>query len=342
MGARQLSVDNLVIRVLVADSTRIHSQLLADAIRKPREVDVVASVASSQELLAAVGQMPDGVVLVSPSLDQDPFRGFEIVRELRISRPEIRAIMLLDSCERESVVEAFRAGARGVFSKNDSQKHLAKCIRCVYHGQIWATAQELAFAIDALASTPHVRAVNSKGLNLLSRREMDVVQCLSEGLTNREIGKQLGLSRHTVKNYLLRIFDKLGASNRMELLFLTLSQPPAASDDNEDIADPREKDASESNFEIGLALQSEQSAEPPRDPVSAYMWCLVAEHKNQAVAERIAAFKVGLEDSLSPQHLAEASRRASQFLSSETSTSPRVGAMESVSPPKKLTHASSR
>jgi two-component system response regulator DevR len=63
---------------------------------------------------------------------------------------------------------------------------------------------------------------------LLSSRERQVVHYLAEGLTNREIGVQLGLSRHTIKNYLLKIFDKLGVSNRVELLFLTLSHPSPA------------------------------------------------------------------------------------------------------------------
>jgi DNA-binding CsgD family transcriptional regulator len=67
--------------------------------------------------------------------------------------------------------------------------------------------------------------MNAGGLNLLSPRELQVVHYLAEGLTNREIGERLGLSRHTVKNYLLKIFDKLGVSNRVELVFLKLSQP---------------------------------------------------------------------------------------------------------------------
>ncbi len=83
------------------------------------------------------------------------------------------------------------------------------------------------FALEALSSAPTIRATNAGGLNLLSRRELEVVHYLAEGLTNREIGARLGLSRHTIKNYLLKIFDKLGVSNRVELLFLTLSQPAA-------------------------------------------------------------------------------------------------------------------
>jgi len=66
--------------------------------------------------------------------------------------------------------------------------------------------------------------VNGNGLSLLSRREMEVVRCLAEGLTNREIAERLQLSQHTIKNYLFRVFDKLGVSSRVELLFMTLNQ----------------------------------------------------------------------------------------------------------------------
>jgi DNA-binding CsgD family transcriptional regulator len=98
----------------------------------------------------------------------------------------------------------------------------------VHDGQVWASSSEVKFALEALSSAPTIRAINAAGSNLLSRREMQVVHYLAEGLTNREIGERLGLSRHTIKNYLLKIFDKLGVSNRVELLFLTLSKPPRA------------------------------------------------------------------------------------------------------------------
>jgi DNA-binding CsgD family transcriptional regulator len=78
--------------------------------------------------------------------------------------------------------------------------------------------------VEALASSPVVRAVDANGLSLLSKREMDVVRSLAEGLTNREIAERLGLSQHTIKNYLFRVYDKLGVSSRLELLFMTLTQ----------------------------------------------------------------------------------------------------------------------
>jgi DNA-binding CsgD family transcriptional regulator len=112
----------------------------------------------------------------------------------------------------------------GVFSRQESLDQLCKCIRCVHHGQIWATSREMSLALDALASAPVLQAVDRNGLNLLSKRETEIVQSVAEGLTNREIAERLGLSRHTIKNSLFRIFDKLGVSSRLELLLMTLSR----------------------------------------------------------------------------------------------------------------------
>ena len=212
------------IRVLVADDTRIHTQLLADALRRDLQLEVISPPPQSRDLVAAVKLHRVNVVVLSSNLDEEPLRGFELLRELRASNPDIFAIMLLDSSKKESVLQAFRAGARGIFSRHDSVETLSKCIRSVYEGQIWANSQQLSFAVEALATSPVVRAVDANGLSLLSKREMDVVRSLAEGLTNREIAERLGLSQHTIKNYLFRVYDKLGVSSRLELLFMTLTQ----------------------------------------------------------------------------------------------------------------------
>lgn len=212
------------IRVLVADDTRIHTQLLADALRRDPQLEVISPPAQSRDLVAAVKLHRVNVVVLSSNLDEEPLRGFELLRELRASNPDMFAIMLLDSSKKESVLQAFRAGARGIFSRHDSVETLSKCIRSVYEGQIWANSEQLSFAVEALAASPVVRAVDSNGLSLLSKRELDVVRSLAEGLTNREIAERLGLSQHTIKNYLFRVYDKLGVSSRLELLFMTLTQ----------------------------------------------------------------------------------------------------------------------
>ncbi len=215
------------IRVLVADDTRIHTQLLADALRRDPQLEVVSLPPRSRDLIESVRLHKVGIVLLSSNLDEEPLRGFELLRQLRASDANVPAIMLLESSKRESVLQAFRAGARGIFSRHDSLETLSKCIRSVYQGQIWANSEQLSFAVEALASSPEVRAVDSNGLSLLSKREMDVVRSLAEGLTNREIAERLGLSQHTIKNYLFRVYDKLGVSSRLELLFMTLTQTGA-------------------------------------------------------------------------------------------------------------------
>ena len=82
---------------------------------------------------------------------------------------------------------------------------------------------ELHFLIEALAEFAPVRMVNASGTVVLSKREHDVVACVVRGLTNREIAQALKLTEHTVKNYLFRIFDKLGVSSRVELALYALS-----------------------------------------------------------------------------------------------------------------------
>jgi two-component system nitrate/nitrite response regulator NarL len=198
--------------------------LLADALRRDVQLEVISPPTHFREMAAVVKLHHVNVVVLSSNLEEEPLRGFELLRELRASSPDIRAIMLLDSSKRETVLHAFRAGARGIFSRHDSMETLSKCIRSVYQGQIWANSEQLSFAVEALAASPMVRAVDANGLSLLSKREMDVVRSLAEGLTNREIAERLGLSQHTIKNYLFRVYDKLGVSSRLELLFMTLTQ----------------------------------------------------------------------------------------------------------------------
>jgi two-component system, NarL family, nitrate/nitrite response regulator NarL len=305
------------IRVAVADNSRIHSQLLAESLERNRDLEIVAAVSSSQELITTVTREPVDLVLVSARLDESSSGTHELIRQLRELRPNLRAVLLLESAKPESIVDAFRAGAKGVFSKLESHKNLAKCIRCVHEGQIWANRKDLVFALDALAATPAIHAVDSNGINLLSKRETEVVQCVAEGLTNGEIGERLGLSKHTIKNYLLRIFDKVGVSNRMELLFFTLSQPPGPSSatqtpaTNTVPAKPAVSADDDSPLaRLKLAEHYSVGNSIPRDQVSAYMWCLLAEQSNLNIGCQIETMKRALSVNMRPEQIIEAEHRA--------------------------------
>jgi DNA-binding NarL/FixJ family response regulator len=144
--------------------------------------------------------------------------GFDLIRQVRAACPDTRVVLLMDTSKRSAVVKAFRSGARGIFSRTESPKALAKCISSVHQGQIWANSAELRFLLEALCESEPMRVVDAGGEALLSKREQDVVRCVAEGMSNREIADRLKLTEHTVKNYLFRIFDKLGVSSRVEVV----------------------------------------------------------------------------------------------------------------------------
>jgi DNA-binding NarL/FixJ family response regulator len=212
-----------VIRVLAADATRMNSQLLASALERDKRFEVLDLVPDARGIISAVVNEKPAVVVISAELGDDKRKGFDVARELHALRVETRVVMLLDASERSQVVEAFRAGARGVFSRSESLTSLARCIQCVSEGQIWANSKELRYLLEALGEALPLRVIDARGAALLSKRELEVVRCVAEGLSNREIAQRLGLTEHTVKNYLFRIFDKLGVSKRVEVVLYAYS-----------------------------------------------------------------------------------------------------------------------
>jgi DNA-binding NarL/FixJ family response regulator len=308
------------IRVLVADNSRFHTQLLVGVLRQDSDFQVVSSDLNLASLIAASISQKTHVFILSAFADEDAQRGFRILEELRVTNPNARAVILLDSSKPQSVLEAFRAGARGVFDHQESSDMLSQCIREVHAGQVWLNNEQVALVLDALAAAPKVRAVGPNGMNLLSKREADVVRCLAEGLTNREIADRLGLSQHTIKNYLFRIFDKLGVSNRIELMFMTVSQgaaPPLLPD--------LLKDPAGDYDEATLALcekAAEQGALAPQlllarvswtgsvrdsDVIQAYKWYCVA-------LDQLTRTKNNVKTAMNPTQLAEAEGRVRELL----------------------------
>ncbi|MFY9908287.1 MAG: LuxR C-terminal-related transcriptional regulator [Candidatus Sulfotelmatobacter sp.] len=310
------------IRVLVADSSRIYTRLLADELTRDPLLEVIPFESDVSDLVASAIRDDIDVLVISSTLDEQPSRGLELLRELRAQHPKTRAVLLPDSSKEEAILQAFQAGARGIFGRNEPMEQLCKCVRCVYQGQIWASSRDLGLALDALANLPTVRAVNANGMSLLSERELQVVQCLAEGLTNREIAKRLQLSQHTVKNYFFKIFDKLGVSSRVELLFMSLSHAATEQTSRPQRAKDEPKDGN-FRYESDLLMKSAEAGVPaaqlalaqvylnrrsdPQDVVNAYMWYLIA--IESAMQARGFITKM-----LTVEQIEEARRKASTWL----------------------------
>lgn len=227
------------IRVLAADSTSMNTQLLVEALARDGQFDMSGSAPKPAEVLSWAKREQPHIALISARQGDNGTAGFLLCREICSNSPATRVILLLDSPERTPVIEAFRSGARGVFCRTESLKQLAKCILCVHEGQVWASSDELHYLLEAVAEPAPMRIGSIAGNALLSARELDVVHCVAEGLTNREIAQRLTLREHTVKNYLFRIFDKLGVSSRVEVVLYALSG--GSSPRQSSVASPRKE-----------------------------------------------------------------------------------------------------
>ena len=207
------------IGVLVADSNHMQSHLLASALRRRPEFDVNWCESKNSAIQDAIQDKPIDVVLMNAK------NGLTSVRSLHLSHPKVAKILLLETSDRNTVVDAFRAGVRGLFCFSDSPfRMLCKCIQCVHQGQFWLSNEQLEYLVETVTHVPSLRVINSNGRKLLTPREEQVVALVADGLSNRHVARELGLSEHTVKKYLFRIFDKVGVSSRVELVLYAVTR----------------------------------------------------------------------------------------------------------------------
>jgi two-component system nitrate/nitrite response regulator NarL len=215
------------VTVFIGDDTPMGCELIATALRRSRyRLTVVGSATNSAGIRDGLRQNESNVAIISARLKERATAGFSVTREVRTSHPDTSVIMMVDSIERLLVLEAVRAGAIGIFSREERLELLCKCVHVVSQGQVWAGNKELRFIIDSVAqgSAQSTDPPASKRPNSLTTREADLVTLVAAGLTNRDISRQLNLSEHTVRNYLFRIFNKVGTSNRVELALYALSR----------------------------------------------------------------------------------------------------------------------
>jgi DNA-binding NarL/FixJ family response regulator len=215
--------------VLVTEASKMYCDLLSMAfLAVPDRFHVVATAFTTADILAHVREHRPSVAIISDNLADGPLSGLRILPEVRKANPETRILLAMSSSDRELVIEAFRFGADGVFCRNSPFDMLCKSVDALAKGQIWANSKELRYVMEEFMRAPKQRKVDPTVENRMTKREGDVVRLAIEGLSNREIAAQLGLTEHTVKNYLFRVFDKLGVSNRVELVLSCLRQEETA------------------------------------------------------------------------------------------------------------------
>ena len=214
------------IRIVIASANLMTSRLLAQVLERQPDFQVIALVGDNASLLVSLQSVKPDVALISIHLQDGPFSGLARLQDISHQLPDLPWILLFDRMESQLVIDAFRAGARGVFCCLESEtKLLCKCIRRVVEGQIWADATQMRRIVEALSSgSSGPASARAQTLSLLTAREETVVRLVAQGLSNREIAQHLGLSEHTVKNNVFHIFEKLGFSNRVELVLYAIAK----------------------------------------------------------------------------------------------------------------------
>jgi len=204
-------------RVLIVDRDSMSSDLLANALVRGSRCE--AAAIHSADLLHALANSEVDLVVIGAELNTQTGNGLDLAHTVSCAHPDACIVVLLNYTTHEAVISAFRAGARGVFSRQQPIAEFLDCVEHVRKGFIWAGRGETNILLEAFRNIPAPNLATAPDSPTLTARELQVVQCAAKGKTNKIIAAELGLSEHTVKNYLFRAFDKLGVSSRVELLF---------------------------------------------------------------------------------------------------------------------------
>jgi DNA-binding NarL/FixJ family response regulator len=212
------------IPVLIADSNRMQAQLLISALRRRSEFRISTCPVDAASILQSVASTPVKVFVLALNHSADTAKQMAALRRVHLSHPTVAKVLLVESYDRDLVVNAFRSGARGIFCISNSYfRLLCRCIQRIADGQVWANTEQMRYLLDLISEVPSLRVLNSHGRQMLTPREEQVVALVAEGLSNRDTARELKLSEHTVKKYLFRIFDKLGISSRVELVLYAVN-----------------------------------------------------------------------------------------------------------------------
>jgi len=206
------------IRVILADSQAIYRVGIRKVFALEDDVRVVAQADTIENLHAAVQRYPTDVVLLEGGMLTGTANA---IPELLRLAPNIKIIVQASSADENHTVELYGRGVRGIISRAISPDLLVKCVRKIAGGETWIDNQSVNLVIEAYRSQA-AALVSPRTQPRLSPKEMAIITCITQGKRNKEIAYQLGTTEQVIKNYLRKIYDKLGVSDRLELALYCL------------------------------------------------------------------------------------------------------------------------
>jgi len=200
------------MRVMLVDDHALVRSAIRQALEAP-DIEVVGEASNAEEALEMAPRLRPDLVLLD--IDLPGITGLEAVRELAPRLPDTRVVMLTVSTDRRDLLDAVRHGAAGYLTKDLTGEALLRAVRGIRRGDLPMSRVHAALVVDHLARGARggVPAADDVG-GLLSSREQEVLRLLAEGMTDREIGAALFVSRRTVTSHVSSILAKLGAPSR--------------------------------------------------------------------------------------------------------------------------------
>jgi DNA-binding NarL/FixJ family response regulator len=226
-GRREFSAQD-PIRVFLLDDHEVVRRGVHDMLDAEPDIDVVGDAGTVEQALARGPALrPDVAVLDVRLPDGD---GIGVCRELRSRMPALACLMLTSFDDDDALLDAIMAGASGYVLKQIKGGDLVSAVRTVASGQSMLDPATTARLMTSLRRDDASSAPENKVLAALSPRELDVLELIGEGLTNRQIGQRLYLSEKTVKNHISRLLAKLGVERRIQAAVLASKarRPPGA------------------------------------------------------------------------------------------------------------------
>jgi two-component system nitrate/nitrite response regulator NarL len=213
-------------RILIADDHPVFRQGLISVFRNESEFTVVGQAGDGQEALKLIGELQPDILLLDLMMPR--MTGLETLRELWNSPNPVRTILLTASIAKEQIVQALQLGARGIVLKEAPTEILFESIRSVLSGKFWVGENSVTDLVELLHTYLPPSGGTDAGKDAkknfgLTARELDVVEAIVSGFTNKEIAGKYSISEQTVKHHLRNIFDKVGVSNRLELALFAIN-----------------------------------------------------------------------------------------------------------------------
>lgn len=206
------------IRIILADSQAIYRVGIRKIFAIEDDLRVVAQADTLENLHAAIERYPTDIVLLEGSLLAGTANA---IPELIKIAPDVKLIVQAVATDENHTVELYRRGVRGIISRSISPDLLVRCVRRIAAGETWIDNQSVNWVIEAYRAQA-AALVSPRNQPRLSPKELSIISCITQGKRNKEIAYQLGTTEQVIKNYLRKIYDKLGVSDRLELALYCL------------------------------------------------------------------------------------------------------------------------